>query len=364
MSKQTALYSVYATQQGIRFVDFGGWNMPVDFGKGIITEHNMVRSGAGLFDVSHMGEFIITGQRAAEFADYLLCNAVSVKKDNSCIYSPMCYEDGGTVDDLMVYKMSSSRLMLVVNASNREKDAEWVKEKLSAFNGSLDFKDVSAETSLLALQGPAAADMLAKLSNTDINAIRPFRFAENCDIAGINCLISRTGYTGEDGFEIYLANNDAQSLWKLLLHEYPESELLPCGLGCRDTLRLEAALPLYGHELSKSITPLEAGLDRFVRLDKEDFIGKDALQNKQIENRLFGCVMTDKAVPRHGNEVFYNNEKIGIVTSGSKSPTLDSFIAMILVKSDKVSYDDTIIIRCSGRDKRAEIKKLPFYRRK
>ncbi|MBN1646619.1 MAG: glycine cleavage system aminomethyltransferase GcvT [Spirochaetales bacterium] len=364
MSARTALYDLYAAQQGTRLVDFGGWTMPLSFDAGIIQEHLMVRNRAGLFDVSHMGEFMIEGPGASAFADYLLTNRVEGKKDGSCIYSPMCYENGGTVDDLMVYLASADRLMLVVNAANIEKDAEWIRRQIAAYDSSLSFSDISAKTSLLALQGPDAAFLLGKLTDDQPGDMKPFTFRENFRIAGMNTLVSRTGYTGEDGFEIYLANADVVSLWKLLLHEYSTEELLPCGLGCRDTLRLEAALPLYGNDLSAEITPLEAGLNRFVHPEKNDFIGKKALQEKSPQKRLYGCIMKEKGVPRHGSTVLINGSEAGYITSGSAAPSLGGFVALALLGVDSVSIGDEVIVLCSGKEKRAEISQTPFYRRK
>ena len=363
MSRQTALHSVYADQEGVKLVDFGGWEMPLNFHTGIINEHNMVRTKAGLFDVSHMGEFILEGPDVLRFADYLVTNRNSGKRDGRCIYSPMCMQSGGTVDDVMIYKISDSKIMIVVNAANIEKDKKWIKTVLDDFGSDIRFQDISASISLLALQGPSAADILAAYCEYDVKGMRPFSFVKDVMVAGLKCLVSRTGYTGEDGFEIYLENKDSVSLWKLLLHDFSDTELCACGLGARDTLRLEACLSLYGNELSDTITPVEAGLSVFIKFDKDDFIGKKALQDSGQKREILACEMTDRGVPRHGNEVFIDGCKTGEVTSGSKSPTLDKFIALVLVENGKLKPGDSCVINCGGKDKKAEIISKPFYRR-
>lgn len=358
---QTPIFQLYSDVEGVKLVDFGGWEMPLNFQQGIIKEHFHVRNHAGLFDVSHMGEFIIEGEKAEAFADFLLTNKISGKNEGKCIYSPMCNKEGGIVDDVMVYRFSVRKLMLVVNAGNIQKDFNWIKNAIEEFDAAeeLMFADESEKIVMLAVQGPEALSLLQKYTDFPLQEIKPFTFISSIEIAGMNCLVSRTGYTGEDGFEIYADVNSGKSLWKLLLHDSPS--LLPIGLGARDTLRLEACLSLYGNELSESISPLEAGLYSFVKLNKDNFIGKDNLIPQKRE--ILNCVMIDKGVPRHNYDVFFNEAKIGFVTSGAKSPVLNKFIALIIVEKDLLKTGDTLYINCGGQMKQAEITAAPFYKR-
>ena len=269
--KKTSLFGHYESYGG-KIIDFAGWALPVQFA-GIMEEHRAVREAAGLFDVSHMGEITVKGREAKEFINTLITNDVSKLIDNQVLYTMMCYENGGVVDDLLVYRYSEDSYLLVVNASNIEKDYQWILSQRGSFDISID--NISTEVSQLALQGPKAEIVLQKLTDTPLSEIKFFYFKDKVIIAGKETLVSRTGYTGEDGFEIYCRNEDLVYLWDTILTSGKEEGVQPIGLGARDTLRFEANLPLYGNELSQEITPLEAGFGFFVKLNKEQFIGKD-----------------------------------------------------------------------------------------
>ncbi len=364
--KRTPLYDVYSQYEGIKLVDFGGWELPVTYAKGISAEHEAVRTKVGLFDVSHMGECLVTGESATEFLDYLCTNTISKMNKGEIIYTMMCYPNGTVVDDLLIYCRDRASYLVVMNASNIEKDLAWMQEGL-AYPGKerpliIDLSDTSA---LLALQGPLAVDVLKKVF-PECESMPAFTYCSPCAVGEVMTLISRTGYTGEDGFELCCDSEDAVQLWNILLEAGEEYGIECCGLGCRDTLRLEAKLPLYGHEISDSITPLEANLGYFVHLEKEDFCGKEALakQKKEgIPRTLRGVVMLDKAVPRAGCEVFHGDERIGFVTSGTKSPTLQIFCAYVLINREpKLAFGDELTIEIHGKKKRAKLVKTPFYK--
>ncbi len=366
--KRTPLYDVYAGYDGVKLIDFGGWEMPVQFRPGIIAEHHAVRENAGLFDVSHMGEFSIEGPRGEEFLSRLLTNSIGSLEDGQAQYNLMCYPHGGTVDDLIVYRLETDRYLLVVNAGNIEKDFLWISrenEWIRENPGTVRIEDVSSDYALLAFQGPKAESYLRMLTDIDLSSIGSFRFRTGVRIGGVRTMISRTGYTGEEGFEIFCRSGDAADLWNAILGVAAPHGAIPCGLGARDTLRLEARLPLYGHELSESISPLEAGLSIFVDFTKEDFCGRDAMirmKEAGIPRTLRGCEMQDPGVPRQGYPVFAGDRAIGTVTSGAKSPTLGSFIALLLVERGAVKNGDTVEIEINGRRRRGTIVKTPFYK--
>ncbi len=357
----TPLYDRYKDLPGAKLIEFGGWEMPVDFQAGIIGEHQAVRTKAGIFDVSHMGQVEVQGEEAPAVLQWLLTNDMARLRPGRARYSPMCYPDGGTVDDLLVYCLAPDRYLLVVNAANTEKDFEWIREHA----GSCRVADRSADYALIAVQGPESQTVLQRHTDYDLSAIRPFRFATDVPVAGRSVLASRTGYTGEDGFELYVPPEDAPALWDVLVDE--EAGILPCGLGSRDTLRLEAALPLYGHELSPDISPLEAGLDAFVKLEKHDFCGIGPLREMAaagVPRHIIGCRMVDRGVPRHGYGVAVNGTNVGRVTSGSRSPTLGAFIALALVRRDMGAPGDTVLVDMHGKAKQAAVVKTPFYSRR
>lgn len=360
--KQTPLYENHVELKG-KIIDFGGWALPVEY-SGILAEHEAVRTKAGLFDVSHMGEITVKGQDAEKFVQMIVTNDISVLTDNQIAYTTMCYPDGGVVDDLLVYKYNNENYLLVVNASNSDKDYEWFKR--NEF-GNVTIENVSSDYALLALQGPIAQDILQKLANVDLNEIEYYRFRDNVEVGGIKTLVSRTGYTGEDGFELYFAPGDAPKMWNLLLETGKEDGLIPAGLGARDTLRFEATLPLYGHELEKDITPLEAGLGFCVKLAKDDFIGKEKLAEQKAEGlkrKIVGFEMVDRGIPRSHYDVYADGNKIGHVTTGSFSPTLKKNIGLALIESSFAKEGTEIEIAIRNKNLKAVVIKKPFYSRK
>ena len=359
--KKTPLHSVYGSSA--KLVDFGGWEMPIQFYGGILAEHHAVRHHAGLFDVSHMGEITVTGPEAETFLDHLLTNKIQGAAEGQCLYSPMCQEDGGCLDDLLVYVMGSQHYLLVVNATNTQKDFQWIKKQCDSTGFQVQVSNASQDWAQLALQGPQATSLLQPLtSEMNLNTLPYYRHGGQISIGTIPTLISRTGYTGEDGYELYCSPSQAPELWNILLN----AGAIPCGLGARDLLRLEARLPLYGHELLQSISPLEAGLSLFVKLDHRQFIGHGALAHQKeqgIPRRLYGLVMEDSGVPREGYPIQFNNQELGVVTSGGKSPSLNRFIALALLQRGSVKVGDTVDVIIRGKKKRATIVKTPFYKR-
>ncbi|MEA4823900.1 MAG: glycine cleavage system aminomethyltransferase GcvT [Clostridiaceae bacterium] len=351
---KTPLYETHLRYGG-RIVDFAGWELPVQF-SGVIAEHKAVREACGLFDVSHMGELVLTGTDVFANLDFLLPNSYADMPALSCRYSPMCTPDGGIVDDIIVYKFTDTYVMIVVNASNTQKDADWIAAHLS---GDAVLQNISPYMAQLAVQGPLALSVLSKLCDQSLLPVKNYTFAQRIPVAGIPCLVSRTGYTGEDGFELYLSPADAPALWDALVN----AGALPCGLGARDTLRLEAAMPLYGHELSDTISPLEAGLSRFVRLDKPDFIGKDAIAARGAPRRRIGLHITGRGIAREGFPVTANDTEIGHVTSGTHCPTLGGAYAMALVDAAFTAPGTTLQVIIREKPVDAVVVKLPFYKR-
>lgn len=337
-AQKTPLYEKHISAKG-NVVDYAGWLLPVQY-EGLTPEHMAVRNDAGLFDVSHMGEVTIKGKDAFDFVNYLITNDLTTIGDNQVIYSLMCNEKGGVVDDLLVYRKGKEDMYLVVNAANTAKDVEWILSKKGNFD--VEIEDISSKTAQIALQGPKAEKVLQKLAkDVDLaNEIKFFTFKENVKLGdcGDCFLVSRTGYTGEDGFEIYGCSECINKLWDAILEVGKEDGVKPCGLGCRDTLRFEAALPLYGNEMDDVITPLEAGLGYFVKLKQEaDFIGKEALTKMKeagVPRKLIGLELTGKGIARHGTKVFKGDEEIGFVTTGYLSPSLGKTIANVIIKAE------------------------------
>lgn len=359
-TKKTALFNAHERYGG-KIIDFAGWALPVQY-EGLIPEHEAVRNAAGLFDVSHMGEVDVVGAQAFDFVQNLVTNDISVLNDNQVLYCLMCYPDGGVVDDLLVYKFDSEHFFLVINASNVDKDFQWMLDNKGGYDVALT--NLSPEISELALQGPKAQGILQKLTDTDLDTIGFFYCKRDVMVAGAKCLVSRTGYTGEDGFEIYAPHDQIEKLWDSILEAGKEEGIKPCGLGCRDTLRFEAALPLYGNEIDKDITPLEAGLGYFVKLNKSNFIGKDALVRQKeegLKRKTVGFEMKDRGIPRHGYEVFAAGEQIGHVTTGYFSPTLKKNIGLALIdaKHAELGTEFDIIIR--NKPVKAEAVSKKFY---
>jgi aminomethyltransferase len=350
--KQTPLYDKHKAL-GAKVIDFGGWAMPVQY-SGILDEHRSVREAAGLFDVSHMGEVVFKGPRAREAVQRLVTNDVGKLKDGGALYTVVCRPHGGIVDDCIVYQYKSDDLLIVVNASNIDKDVAWFKEQASPL---CSVEDQSARWGLLAVQGPKAVALVQSLAADPVESLAPFtwRFTK---IGDATVAVARTGYTGEDGFEIFVEAKDAPRLWDTIL----ERGAKPIGLGARDTLRLEARLCLYGNDIDEEHSPLEAGLGWVVK--GKGFIGEDAL-NKQraegVKRRLVGFVMKDKATARHGYKI---SEPDGVVTSGSIGPTVGANIGMGWVPSEKSEPGTRITIDVRGKPAAAEIVKGPFYKRK
>jgi aminomethyltransferase len=361
-AKQTPLYETHLRYGG-KIVEFGGWSLPVQY-SGIKDEHQAVRTKAGLFDVSHMGEVSVSGPDALAFLQKLVTNDVAKLQVNQILYTPMCYQDGGTVDDLLVYKQAANEYLLVVNAANIEKDWQWMQENLKGFKTELT--NLSDATAQLALQGPLAETILAKLTDTPLAAITYYWFNPEASVAGKKVLISRTGYTGEDGFEIYCQPEDAEFLWEAIMEAGRPLGLLPAGLGCRDTLRFESCLPLYGHELSATISPVEAGIGFFVKLDKGDFNGREVLHEQKtngVKRKIAGFVMVDRGIARAEYPVLAAGANIGVVTTGSYSPTLNKNLGLALIQADYAKLGQPIEIDIRGKLLSAEIIAKPFYKR-
>ncbi|AKS38889.1 glycine cleavage system protein T [Anoxybacillus gonensis] len=362
MLKRTPLFPLYA-EYGAKTIDFGGWELPVQFSS-IKEEHEAVRTRAGLFDVSHMGEFEVKGKDSLAFLQKVMTNDVAKLTNGRAQYTLMCGEDGGTVDDLLVYKKGDDHYLLVVNAANIEKDFAWLEAHVF---GDVELVNISNDMAQLALQGPLAEKVLQRLTTVDLSTIKFFAFADHIDVAGVQALVSRTGYTGEDGFELYCRSEDAQALWRAILETGKEDGVLPCGLGARDTLRFEACLPLYGQELAKDITPIEAGLSFAVKTNKDvDFFGKEVLKKQKEEGtsrKLVGIEMIDKGIPRHGYAVYVNGEQVGIVTTGTQSPTLKKNIGLALISTAYSALDTEVEVDIRGKRLKAKVVATPFYKR-
>lgn len=360
--KRTPLFPLYANYPGVRCIDFGGWDLPVQFSS-IQKEHDAVRNQAGLFDVSHMGEFRVTGSFAEAFLQQITTNDVSKLSDGQAQYTLMCYPDGGVVDDLLVYRITADQYFVVVNASNIEKDFEWMREHLI---GDVTLENISSDLALLALQGPNAAAIMALVTEYNCDELAPFHFAIDVSIGGVNALVSRTGYTGEDGFEIYVSVEHATDVWTALMAKGEPFGLIPAGLGARDTLRFEARLPLYGQELSSTITPLEAGVGFFVKLNKQDFIGREALFKQKADGlprKMIGLEMIDRGIPRPHYPVYAYGKCIGEVTTGTQSPTLKRNLGLALIDANYSELGTELWVEIRGKRLKAEVVKTPFYKR-
>ena len=360
--KRTPLFDV-ESELGGKMVDFGGWELPVQY-SGILDEHKAVRERAGLFDVSHMGEITVKGPHALDFLQKLTCNDVSKLEDGRCQYNGLLYPTAGFVDDILIYRDAADDYLVVVNASNSDKDFEWMKEAAKEFD-EVDVKNVSDQYAQLALQGPAAEKILKKLTEVDLSAIKYYRFNRG-KVDGIDAIISRTGYTGEDGFEVYVAPAEAGRLFKRILEAGKEFDALPCGLGARDTLRLESKMALYGNDIDQTTTPLEADLAWIVKLDKGDFFGRDVLEREKAEGvrkKLVGFEMIDRGIGRHGYPIVEGGEEIGIVTSGTHSPTLKKAIGLAYLPPDKSAVGTEFSVLIRGKETRARVVPTPFYKR-
>ncbi|NLP33918.1 MAG: glycine cleavage system aminomethyltransferase GcvT [Clostridiales bacterium] len=370
MEKKTPLYDKHLQYKG-KIVPYAGYLLPVQYQTGVIKEHMAVRTAAGLFDVSHMGEVTFTGKDALDNIQRLVTNDCSKMVDGQVKYSPMCNDSGGVVDDLLIYRKNENSYLVVVNAANRHKDVEWIKAHLF---GDVEFTDISDEVAQLALQGPNSEVILKKLADSSKLPVKYYTFTDNVSVAGVNCLVSRTGYTGEDGYELYCKPEEATKLWDALMEagnpkgnvsgdEETKEGLIPCGLGARDTLRLEAGMPLYGHEMDDDITPIESGIGFTVKIDKEDFIGKAALENRELTRKRVGLSITGRGIVRENCPVYIGEMQIGTTTSGTHCPYLGKAVAMALLDISYTEIGRQVEVEVRGRRIAAEVVSLPFYKR-
>lgn len=365
--KKTPLNAVHR-EMGGKMVDFGGWDMPVQYRAGVIEEHMRCRTVAGLFDVSHMGEIWVEGPDAIPFVNRITTNDVTKLVDGQAHYSALPNREGGTVDDLLVYRFGPEKLLLVVNAGTTEKDWDWIKSHHSEHDD-LGMRNASAEYCQIAIQGPRATEMLQTLTETDLSAIKYYHFKTG-QVDGVDAIISRTGYTGEDGFEVYAAPEYAEQLWNIMLDAGNFGEdggILPCGLAARNTLRLEAAMSLYGHELGDDISTYEAGLGWITKPAKEGgFVGSDKLVAQKeagLTRKIAGFEMTEPGIGRDGYDVYVGDEKVGVVTSGSPAPFLKKNIGLAFLPPEFANIGQEIKIDIRGKHVSAVVVPTPFYKR-
>jgi aminomethyltransferase len=361
--RRTPLYDAHK-KLGAKLIDFGGWWMPVSYGSGILDEHRTTRTAVGVFDVCHMGEVHFRGPRAGEAVQRLITNDVSRLADGAALYTVACWPTGGIVDDLIVYRVSAQHYLIVVNAANAEKDVRWFRDNVG---GWCDIVDASADTGLIAFQGPRAEEALQALTKVPLAGLGRMKFVPERDVAAIPAWIARTGYTAEDGFEIFCRASEAAELWGRLLEAAATVGGKPVGLGARDTLRLEGKLSLYGNDLTDETTPLEADLGWVVKLEGADFIGKEALVKQRaegIKRKLVGFEMTARGIARHGYAIQYAaGVKVGEVTSGGPAPTLEKNVGMGYVPVGLAEPGTQLQIDCRGKLVTAQIVKGPFYSR-
>lgn len=370
MLKRTALFEEHQRLGG-RLIDFGGWDLPVQY-SGVMDEHLACRSAAGLFDVSHMGEVHVEGADAQAYLSYLVTNQVSKLNLGQAQYTVMCHENGGIVDDLVIYKRSADRFLVVVNASNTDKDFHHMQDVLQKFKGGqgdLRVTNESTRYTQIAIQGQKAVSILKKITSAALDSIKTYWFLEGTVLNGIPAILARTGYTGEDGFEIYLAWEKGPEVWRALFDAGKVEGLKPCGLGARDTLRLEMKYPLYGNELTDTTNPLEAGLGWVVKLDKGDFVGRDALikvKEQGLKRQLVGFKLLEKGIPRHDYTLWdeAGTTQIGKVTSGTQSPSLKQAIGIGYVDTGFSKMGSKLTVDIRGTKVLAEIVPTPFYQRR
>ena len=343
---------------GGKMVDFGGWELPVQY-TGILEEHEAVRTRAGIFDVSHMGEVTVKGPQALALLQRTTCNDVSKLENGRAQYNGLLYPTGGFVDDILIYRNSPDDYFVVVNASNTDKDFEWLAEAAKGLD--VDVKNVSAKYAQLAIQGPESQRLLQPITDVDLASMKYYRFARG-KVDGAEAIVSRTGYTGEDGFEVYVAPEHGPRIMKKLV----DAGAKPAGLGARDTLRLEAKMALYGNDIDHSTTPLEADLGWMVKLEKGDFMGRDVLEREQSEGpkrKLVGFEMVDRGIARHGYPIVEGGQEIGVVTSGTHSPTLKKAIGLAYLPAEKSASGTEFNVLIRGKETRARVVPTPFYKR-
>ncbi len=358
--KRTPLHRVHRAANA-RMVPFGGWHMPVQY-SGIVAEHMAVRTSVGLFDVSHMGEIEIRGPQAVDLIDSVCSNRAANLRDGQAQYSGLLNPQGGFVDDLLVHRIAAGRFLLCVNAGNQEADFDWIKAN-NSFDADVRF--ASNDYAQLAIQGPNAPAVVARLAERDVSGVRYYWF-ERCRFAGEQALVARTGYTGEDGFEVYVAPSVAERVWQAILDAGEANSILPCGLGARNTLRLEAAMSLYGHEIDASTTPYEAGLGWIVKLGKLEFCGRDALARQKregVRRRIVGFEMTGRGIGRDGYPVLVGGRPVGRVTSASPAPALGKRIGLCMLPVEHTRLGQPIDIEIRGRSVGARVVPTPFYKR-
>ncbi|MGQ0508718.1 MAG: glycine cleavage system aminomethyltransferase GcvT [Myxococcaceae bacterium] len=359
MARQTPLNAAHKKLGG-RLVDFAGWEMPVQYAS-VIAEHEAVRNAAGLFDVSHMGEVEFVGKGALETANALITNDLAKCADGQAVYAGLLNDRGGFVDDVVAYRFSPDHIFICVNAGNREKDFAWMQQKaqgVKPVNRSDDYAQI-------AIQGPKAPGIVQRLASSDSSGIQTYRFAQGT-VANVTCIVSRTGYTGEDGFELYCAPGDAEKLWFALLEEGKKDGLIPCGLGARDSLRTEMKYALYGNDIDDDHTPLEAGLGWIVKLDKAQFVGKDVLVTQKaagVKRKLVGFELTGSGIPRHGYPILKDGNRVGEVTSGTMGPSVKKPIGMGYVPAELAAENSTFEVEIRGRPVAARVVKTPFWKR-
>jgi len=358
--KRTPLYQAHV-RAGARMVPFGGWEMPVQYA-GIVEEHRTVRRAVGCFDVSHMGEFEVDGPEALAALQRLTTNDVAALEVGQVHYSLLCTSEGGIVDDLTVYRLAADRFMVTVNASNIDKDWAHVT-RWTGPGGGARWRNVSLETGLVAVQGPRAEALVGRLADRDVAALGYYRFARGT-VAGVPALLSRTGYTGEDGFELYVPWGETERVWTALLDAGRGEGVAPIGLGARDTLRLEMKYALYGNDIDETTSPLEAGLGWVVKPAKGDFVGRDAIEKVRAagpRRKLVGLEMVDRAVARHGYPVLEDGRTVGVVTSGSYGPSVDRYIAMAYVETALAAVGTAVDVAVRGQAKAARVVRTPFH---
>ena len=363
--RKTALNAVHR-QMGAKMVDFGGWDMPVEY-SGLIAEHMAVRTVVGLFDVSHMGDILIRGPQALDAVQHISMNDASKLQRNQAHYSALLYPEGTFVDDVIVHKLGDNDYLLVINAGTREKDVNWVRQNVRGFHCHAD--NLSDYYTQLAIQGPKAIDVMRKLTSTDLTGIKNYWFTYGTVCGLHNTMIARTGYTGEDGFEIYIPSDEPTSarVWNEVLEAGAEFGILPCGLGARNTLRLEGKMALYGHEISDTINVWEADLGRFCKMDKPEFIGREALERAQSEGLkriLVGLEMIERGIGRDGYKIFSESgEEIGYITSGSPAPFLKKNIALAYVPPGYSQIGTVVLVEVRSQKIKAQVVPTPFYKR-
>ena len=357
MAKRTALYDNHVAHGG-KIVEFAGYELPVQYAAGLMTEHMTVRTKVGIFDVSHMGELIISGENAEAAVNHIVSNDAKNMYNGQVKYSLMPNEKGGAVDDVLIYRVSDTCYLLVVNASNVDKDAAWIAAHLPK---DVHFENISESVSQVALQGPLAETVIKKVADETLIPKKYYTFTKEMEVGGIRCLVSRTGYTGEKGYELYCAKEDGPAIFELLLKAGEEEGILPCGLGARDTLRFEAAMPLYGHELGEDIPINEVDLGFAIKMNKEEFIGKEALEAHEPEYVRVGAKVVDRGIAREHTPVYCGDELVGTVTSGTHAPYVGYPVAMLRLKKEYL--DKPLEADVRGRRLKLQIVELPFYKK-